>query len=228
MVSPEELITVKGTAEGLVISFQATNWKEIQSLLFERISQNTSFFEKARLALDLGEVKVKSAELGKLRDELSKLNISIWAILATSDVTLNSAQLLGIPTQLGLKKGKNDKQQPPSFEGEAAVWIERTLRAGYRIETKCHVVVFGDVKPGAEIVSAGNVFVWGRVNGAIHAGAEGNKKAKVYALELRPTQLRIADVTSAPFTGKIKGQSEYACIEENKIAIKSWSSRKQN
>ncbi len=217
---------IKGTGEGLVISFQKSAWKEMQSDLLERIDSNTAFFQKARIALEVGEAKIKSAELGKLRDILSQKEITLWAVLSTSDTTINAAQLLGIQTQLGIKKGKTEKKNATSFEGEAAVWVERTMRAGYRIETRSHVILMGDLNPGAEIVSGGNVFIWGRANGAIHAGAEGDRSAKVYALELKPTQLRIADIMAAPFASKIKSQSEVASIEGDQIKINSWSSRK--
>ena len=222
----DECVMIKGTGEGLVISFQKNAWKEMQSDLLEKIESNTSFFEKARIALEVGETKIKAAELGKLRDILSQKEITLWAVLSTSDTTINAAQLLGIQTQLGIKKAKPEKKNATTFEGEAAVWVERTLRAGYRIETRSHVILMGDLNPGAEIVSGGNVFIWGRANGAIHAGAEGDRTAKVYALELKPTQLRIADLTAAPFAGKIKNQSEVASIEGDLIKINSWSSRK--
>ena len=40
----------------------------------------------------------------------------------------------------------------------------------------------GDVNAGAEIVADGNVIVWGRVRGMIHAGAKGDRSA----INLRP------------------------------------------
>jgi septum site-determining protein MinC len=226
MAITDEKLTIKGTADGLIISFGDLSWKDKQAALFDRISDNSSFFDKARIALEVGETQIKAAEMGKLRDLLSQKGISLWAILSTSDATINAAQMLGIPTQLGLKKAAGVKKTSPSFDGEAAVWIERTLRAGYRVETKSHVIVIGDVNPGAEIVSGGNIFIWGRANGSIHAGAEGDQTAKVYALELRPNHLSIADITAPPITGKIKSQSELACIEGNQIVTKSWTSRK--
>jgi septum site-determining protein MinC len=228
MANLDERIAIKGTGEGLVISFKSENWREMQSDLFERINANTSFFAKARIGLKVGDIKISAAEMGKLRDLLSQKGITLWAVMSRSDTTINAAQLLGIQTQLGLKKAAGVKKNSPTFEGEAAVWVEKTLRAGYRIETKSHVILMGDLNPGAEIVSGGNVFIWGRANGAIHAGAEGDRTAKVYALELRPMQLKIADVTAAPFTGKIKNQSEVAAIEGEQIKINSWTSRKHN
>lgn len=224
----EENITIKGVADGLVISFANTEWKDMQIDLFKKIDENLKFFENARLALEVGDTKIKAAEMGKLRELIMAKEISLWAILSTCDVTLNSAQMLGIATQLGLKKTTSARHPYPSFDGDAAVWIEKTLRAGYHIETKSHVIVIGDVNPGAEIISGGNIFIWGRANGAFHAGAEGNQSAKIYALDLKPTSLKIANIAAVPITGKIKNQSEFACIEEGQIAIKSWTSRRSN
>lgn len=224
----DQEINVKGTGDGLIISFKSKKWNEIHPALIGKINENTSFFTSARVALDVGECVIKAVEMGKLCDELSEKSISIWAILSTCDSTLKNAQSFGIPTKLGLKKTKTLKEDSLTVDGEPAVWIERTLRAGYRIETKCHVIVMGDVNPGAEIVSAGNIFVWGRMNGAVHAGAEGDQNAKIYALQMKPTQLRIADLTATPNAGKIKSQAELACIEDNKIAFKAWTSKKQN
>jgi len=218
---------IKGTNEGLLISFTGATWKEMEALLFEKIEANGPFFEKAKVSLTVGDARIKAAEMGQLRDRLSQKDITLWAVISTADVTINSSQMLGIHTQLGLKKSDHRTPEKASLDGDAAVWIERTLRAGYRVETKCHVIVMGDVNPGAEIISGGNVFIWGKANGSIHAGAEGNKTARVFAIEMKPTHLKIADITAEPFAGKIKNQSEFACIEGNQIAIKSWTSRKQ-
>lgn len=81
--------------------------------------------------------------------------------------------------------------------------VRRTLRSGQVLQHLGHVVVIGDVNPGAEIIAGGDVVVWGRVRGTIHAGALGDNKAIVCALELRPTQLRIGShiATSPPETG---------------------------
>ena len=40
----------------------------------------------------------------------------------------------------------------------------------------------------------GNIVIMGSVKGTVHAGAKGNREAVVAALNLSPTQLRIADV----------------------------------
>jgi septum site-determining protein MinC len=40
--------------------------------------------------------------------------------------------------------------------------------------------------------------VWGRLRGMAHAGLDGNRNCRIMALQMQPTQLRIADVVARP------------------------------
>ncbi len=73
-----------------------------------------------------------------------------------------------------------------------------TMRSGKSIHFPGHVVVIGDVNPGAEIVAEGNIIVMGRILGFVHAGSAGNDKAIVIANLLKPTQIRISTFISVP------------------------------
>lgn len=73
-----------------------------------------------------------------------------------------------------------------------------TLRSGKSVHHTGHVVVIGDVNPGAEIVAEGNIIVMGRVLGFVHAGSAGDESAVVVANLLKPTQIRIAKFISVP------------------------------
>lgn len=73
-----------------------------------------------------------------------------------------------------------------------------TMRSGKSVHYPGHVVVIGDVNPGAEIVAEGNIIVMGRVLGFIHAGSSGNDKSIVIANLLKPTQIRISKYISVP------------------------------
>lgn len=73
-----------------------------------------------------------------------------------------------------------------------------TLRSGKSVHYPGHVIVIGDVNPGAEIVAEGNIIVMGRVLGFIHAGSAGNDQAVVIASLLKPTQIRISTYISVP------------------------------
>ncbi|HJN75213.1 MAG TPA: septum site-determining protein MinC [Myxococcota bacterium] len=70
--------------------------------------------------------------------------------------------------------------------------IERGLRGGQTVRHGGDVLVYGDVNPGAEIISEGNVLIFGRCEGLVHAGSEGDEGVHILAFDLRPKQLRIA------------------------------------
>ena len=51
----------------------------------------------------------------------------------------------------------------------------------------------GDVNPGAKVMAVGNVIVLGSLKGTACAGLTGSRGSFIAALEMEPTQLRIAD-----------------------------------
>lgn len=72
------------------------------------------------------------------------------------------------------------------------VVVRRTLRSGHRLVYDGDVVILGDVNPGAEVLAAGDVVVFGRLRGIVHAGFRGEAGAVVASLAMEPIQLRIA------------------------------------
>ena len=72
-----------------------------------------------------------------------------------------------------------------------------TLRGGQVLHHTGNIVVVGDVNPGAELVATGDIVVFGRLRGIAHAGAGGDESARIYALEMSATQLRIATFIAA-------------------------------
>lgn len=66
------------------------------------------------------------------------------------------------------------------------------MRAGHRLVYDGDVVIIGDVNPGAEVIASGDVVVFGRLRGIVHAGVRGDEGAMVASLVMQPVQLRIA------------------------------------
>ena len=87
------------------------------------------------------------------------------------------------------------------------------------------VVIVGDVNPGSEIIAAGDVIVWGRLRGLVHAGAMGDETAAICALELTPTQLRIADQIAVAPDQRGSVVPERAAIRAGQIVAQSWQSK---
>lgn len=100
--------------------------------------------------------------------------------------------------------------------------MEGPLRGGHRVEYDGNVVVLGDVNAGAEVRAGGDVIVFGALRGMVHGGAKGNDEAKVAALSLFPTQLRIAEHITCPpqgYTAAPGIHPEVARICDNKVVI---------
>lgn len=107
---------------------------------------------------------------------------------------------------------------------ENTVLIERTLRSGQSVHYRGHVVILGDVNPGAIVAASGNVVVVGALRGMVHAGMEGDTSAFVMALLLQPTQLRVADHITRPPDGEpVQAECpEIARIRDGVVTIEAY------
>ncbi len=223
------LIQIKGIREGLLINAENGSWEDRRTEILNMVKQKETFFKGARVCLDVNDSPLRVKQITQLRDQLSDLDVTLWAILSTAETTISNAKVLGLETSLPAKKEvKEAKESSERVEstGEKAVLVNKTLRAGYKVESMDHVIIVGDVNPGAEIVSAGNIIIWGKLKGSAIAGAEGNTKAVICAMELRPTQLRIGEKVFPPQQKKGKTFPEVAYIENDECKIELWNKEK--
>src|SRR5688572_6119506 len=223
-----EPITIKGIREGLLVTVgDSETWPLTSQGLLTRIDGATDFFKGARLALALGTRGLSAADLGRLRDQLSERNVSLWTVLSESPLTNNAAQALGLNIALPTTT-PNHRQAPErevNSEGarQEAVYLRRTLRSGRTVRHGGHVIVVGDVNAGAEVVADGDVVVWGHLRGTVHAGAAGDKDAVVCALDLSPTQLRIAGLIATSPARRGESRPEIARIRDGQIVAERWT-----
>jgi septum site-determining protein MinC len=225
MNETKPLIQIKGLRDGLLVSLDDAPWEEQRAALIAQVDAQPAFFQGARLALDVTSQVLHVNEMVELRDQLSERGISLWAVISESPTTEQTAQLLGLATRISKPRPEETRQFSVENLGEeTAMFLNRTLRSGTRIEFSGHVVVLGDVNPGAEIVAEGNVIIWGRLRGMVHAGSKGNKNAVICALDLSPTQLRIADEVSAALKPQENPKPEIVRISsEGKLQAEFWS-----
>lgn len=223
MASP---ISIKGVKDGLLVSIPPVAWDEALETLLASMHEQADFFQGARIALELHDLELGAVELGHLRDALSERGIGLWAILSTSDITRASAADLGLSLSI---LGESDQEHEeaeynfPELKGEDAMLLERTIRSGQSIRFPGHVIIMGDVNPGAEITAAGHIVVWGRVRGTLHAGASGDETARICALDLSPTQLRIAGHVATSPSRKGKPKPETARMRDGQLVAEPWS-----
>lgn len=88
---------------------------------------------------------------------------------------------------------------------DTALFIKSTCRSGEIIQYEGDVVVLGDVNPGAEIIAAGDITVFGALRGLAHAGSQGLTKAVIIAYRLESPRLEIGPyvgVAADPLDGE--------------------------
>lgn len=244
MTQPQ--IRMKGTRKGLAITLEEGEWPEFMRELDARLGQASAFFRGSQVHLATGKRDISQEQLQQFMDLLSKHEVQLASLRTGSEVSALVAQALGV--RLALPEVSEDQTgiRAPVEEMSEGLLVRRTLRSGQVLQHLGHVVVIGDVNPGAEIIAGGDVVVWGRVRGMIHAGALGDNKAIVCALDLSPTQLRIGShiATSPPETGMLLTRSsrdsgtprpggegkkgfrpEVAFVQDERIVAEPWSGR---
>jgi septum site-determining protein MinC len=227
-------IEIKGTSYGLVIHIGSGDWSSLLNELASRLEQTPSFFKGGRVALHVGPRVMTGSQLKHVGDILQKHEMSLWAVTSESDATREQAMSLGLETTLPFSQVPSSQTTRPGDDENGrngAILVRRTLRSGQSLHHPGHIVVIGDVNPGAEIVAGGDVVVWGRLRGIVHAGASGDDGAVVCALSLAPMQLRISrHIARSPGSEldqkELSGIApEVASVQDDQIVVEPWGTK---
>jgi len=230
-MSTSDIVSIKGIKDGLLVTLSSTEeWQRITQELARRIDTKGDFFAGARVTVDVGERPVPKYELTSLKAVLERRNLTLVVVQTTSKTTYDSAQSLDLRTNAPdiMRRRVNDEvldTMPidPEEQGIPGVLIRRTLRSGRTVHSRGHVVIYGDVNPGAQIIATGDIFIWGKLRGTVHAGAEGDMDAVICALDMSPNQLRIADlIATSPKDKKHTIRPEMASVRNDQIIVEAW------
>ena len=220
-----EVISIKGIRHGLLVTLNEGGWKALLTELERRLKTSPAFFKGGRVSLDVGALSLAEDDLRTIRELLIQHDVMLHAIVSTDDRTEAAAQALGLVIDLSLDRRPPSESSVDAAEprlSDAVLW-RRTLRSGQKIRHPGHVIVIGDVNPGAEIVAGGHVLVWGSLRGTVHAGATGDEEALVCALDMSPTQLRIAGhITRSPEERRRNPVPEVATVRDGQIVAVPW------
>jgi septum site-determining protein MinC len=127
-----------------------------------------------------------------------------------------------VPTKK--EKKNNDALNSDTDNAGETYVIKRTIRSGQRIDHPGNVVIIGDLNPGAEVIAGGDVYIFGRARGVIHAGRNGDPKSIILALSLEVNQIRIGNVFTKGDGQKPRpGVAERAYLtSDNKIIVEEY------
>lgn len=204
------MLTVKGSKDGLVVTFdEKVLLSRAIEMLREKFNSTKDFFNKGSLTVTINALNFTEFEICEMQSVIKE-------ILDEADITFVS--------YLELKRLEAERLS----ENEPTKFIKGTVRSGQRIDATKNLVVIGDVNPGAELVAGGNIIVVGALKGMVHAGASGDENAYILALNMAPTQLRIANfIARSPdnMPENVKIIPEIATIKDGNIFIEQFSAK---
>jgi septum site-determining protein MinC len=216
-------IQIKGIRQGLLVTLGEGEWSHLLTTLEARLGESPAFFRGGRVALDVGGRDLTPAQVEEVRSMVARHQVELWALVSTNPSTQVVARGSGLVTDLGPTEERARSSRNAEDSTAKAILVHRTLRSGQSLRHPGHVVIIGDVNPGAEVVAGGDIVVWGRVRGLVHAGALEDENAVICALELAPTQLRIAShIARSPEERPATPVPEKASIRDGQIVAVPW------
>lgn len=224
-------IAIKGTRSGLLLTLEAgTPFSELLQELAHRLEESPTFFRGASLTVDTTQRALRVNERLQLEKLLAQYQMSIAG--GSPEKERKAAKTITLPpetppiarvTQKATQDLTSEQRDPRDHDD--ILYLRRTVRSGQAIHHHSSIVILGDVNPGAEIVSGGDIIVWGVLRGMVHAGYPDNEQALVCSLQLSPVQLRIAHLLSRPPEGfEAQPRPEVATIRQGQIIVEAWIS----
>jgi septum formation inhibitor MinC len=200
-----------------------TSAEEVAAMPRPRAKRNVSLSDGARsLVADFAGARADLAarrterETAELERKAAKLNGTAAGVPAAPPAPAAPAPPAPAPVASAGVTIPDTPHRAPA--GISTLYHRGTLRGGQTLHNLGNIVIIGDVNPGAELIASGDILVFGSLRGVAHAGAQGDASARVVALELAPTQLRIATMIASD-TGGVEAGPQHAYILGDRIAI---------
>ncbi len=215
-------IQIKADRDGFVLTPDPSAPLEaILEHLRKKLKESSDFFSGSSMALDLRGRPFRPEEIRAIREATEgAARVKLGEVRLGEDTGF---LLAWISDQLGVAVkatggSSSRKEQKP---GPHPVIVRSTCRSGARIESPADCIILGDVNPGAEVLAAGDIVIFGKLLGTAHAGAFGDRSARIWALAIQPSQIRIADLVAVPPKGDktVSKRYEIAEIREDRIAV---------
>ncbi|MGF1672452.1 MAG: septum site-determining protein MinC [Rivularia sp. (in: cyanobacteria)] len=203
-------------------SISEYTWSEIwQQMKLRLLAQQRFFNSKINVHLVAHDRLLDSRQLQDIAETLSEMSLQLKSVGTSRRQTAIAAAGAGYSVeQLQPKTAFNFESKAATLPPAEPLYLETTVRSGVEIRHRGSVIILGDVNPGGIVVADGDILIWGRLRGIAHAGAQGNSECTIMALQMEPTQLRIADALArAPEKTPTQIYAEVAYISTQGIRI---------
>lgn len=174
-------------------------WSEVFQQIRQRLHSGERLWQpETTVHLIARDRLLDGRQLQEIGDALSDVQLRLKRVYTSRRQTAVAAATAGYSVEQQSSIAQiNQPSEAPQALAEP-LYLQTTLRSGGDVKHNGTVVILGDLNPGSSVVADGDILVWGRLRGLAHAGAKGNAKCLIMALQMEPTQLRIADFVARP------------------------------
>jgi septum site-determining protein MinC len=205
-------VKLKGAGGGFWITIDPSHPEEVLiSEISKLIKKLKHLAVNADVTLDVGDARGHGELIQRIKAHL-EANFDLGRIMT-------SPQKRSIPTerirQRDLSKGWNHHRSD-------VLMLRGRVRSGQKINARKHLIITGDVNPGAEITAGGDVIVLGKLAGKVHAGYPKDQEAIVFALDFAPSHVKIGSLSATGSEESLTRVPEFACVENRSIVVKDY------
>ena len=176
-------VMIKSYKNGL--SLVLDNEAPFETILEEtarKFAESSKFFGNAQMVISFDGRELSVEEEKCLVDAIS-INSELSVLCVVGKDEEKDQEYLKAASRFTQNGGYTDGQ-----------FYKGTIRAGQVLETDASVIILGDINPGAQVISTGNIVILGTLYGHASAGVSGNAACFVVALEMKPTKIEIAGI----------------------------------
>ena len=200
------------------------SWSEIWSQFKHRLNgSERSWQPQTTVHLFAKDRLLDSRQLQAVADALKEVELQLKLVQTSRRQTAVAAATAGYSVkqeELSHSLSSSASEPEPTTHIAEPLYLNNTLRSGVEVRHPGTVILVGDVNPGGSVIATGDILIWGCLRGIAHAGAQGDRQRRIMAIEMKPTQLRIADVVArAPASNPNQLYPEVAYITTTGIRL---------
>lgn len=187
-----------------VMELTSADPEQIRAQLAGKVSQSPAFFQHTPVVLSVERLDEPHLALERICAVCRAHKLLPVAVRGGTDPVKQSAWALGLgwfPPQEARPRAVEEvplaDAPPPEVEATVSPTVGRiyrgTVRSGQQVSApEGDLVVVGAVNPGAEVLAAGSVHVYGPLRGRALGGIHGDRQAGIFCQELHAELLSLA------------------------------------
>ena len=205
-------VVIKGFKAGIILVLNPdASYETLKKDIADKFKASAAFFGEAAKAVSFKGRDLTDEQKMEIVD-IIQANCSLSILCIMEDAP---------ETEAAFQKTIERKIMEQDYSNTGQFY-KGNLRSGQVLDVETSIIIIGDIKPVAKVISKGNVIILGSLKGNVYAGASGNTNAFVVALDMHPVQIRIADtIARAPDNPEkaLGNQTKIAFLDNGNIYI---------